>query len=317
MSQARVAASITYEETPRPEGLPNDLQPLPDVRLRFLSFSAIDGSKVAAALWQPLAKPAASTTLLVQVHGSGGNLASVQLRATARALSAQGFAALSISTRQHDEHVNTDNFFEIRRDIEAAIATAKALGYRAIVLQGHSLGTAQVAFYAATDWDPAIKGVILTGAIARLAWKARHILIQDEDTYRALAQAARDALRAGRPEARLPMPMRWIGGQQAPVTGQHFLTYRDEAASAADMTLWIARIPRPILLVRDAADSVVLPFEPYMLLSAARTEGSLVPEIRYVLLPNPRPPSIEGHIFTDNTGPLAEAIASWLAERGL
>ena len=127
------------------------------------------GSKIAAALWQPLAKPAASTTLLVQVHGSGGNLASVQLRATARTLSARGYAALSISTRQHDEHVNTDNFFEIRRDIEAAIATAKALGYRAIVLQGQSLGTAQVAFYAATDWDPAIKGVILTGAIAKPA----------------------------------------------------------------------------------------------------------------------------------------------------
>ena len=317
MSQAHVAASIAYEETPRPQGLPDDLQPLPDVSLRFLSINAIDGFKIVAALWQPRAKPAASTTLLVQVHGSGGNLASVQLRATARTLSAQGFAALSISTRQHDENVNTDNFFEIRRDIEAAIAAAKALGYGTIVLQGHSLGTAQVAFYAATDWDPAIKGVILTGAIAKLAWKARHILIQDEDTYRALAQAARDALRAGRPKATLPMPMRWIGGRQAPVTGQHFLTYRDEVASAADTTFWIARIPRPILLVRDAADSVVLPFEPYMLLSAARAEGSLVPEIRYVLLPNPRPPSIEGHIFADNTGPLAEAIAFWLAERGL
>jgi pimeloyl-ACP methyl ester carboxylesterase len=317
VSRAHVAASISYEETPRPRGLPDDLQPLPDVSLRFLSISAIDGFKIAAALWQPLEKPAARTTLLVQVHGSGGNLASVQMRATARTLSARGFAALSISTRQHDEHVNTDNFFEIRRDIEAAIVTAKALGYGAIVLQGQSLGTAQVAFYAATDWDPAIKGVILTGAIAKLAWKARHILIQDEDTYRALAQAARDALRAGRPKATLPMPMRWIGGRQAPMTGQHFLTYRDEVASAADTTFWIARIPRPILLVRDAADSVILPFEPYMLLSAARAEGSLVPEIRYVMLPNPRPPSVEGHIFADNTGPLAQEIASWLAELGL
>ena len=317
MSQAHIAASISYEETPRPQGLPGDLQASPDVSLRFLSINAIDRFKVVAALWQPRAKPAVRTTLLVQVHGSGGNLASVQMRATARTLSAQGFAALSISTRQHDEHVNTDNFFEIRRDIEAAIAAAKALGYGTIVLQGQSLGTAQVAFYAATDWDPAIKGVILTGPIARLAWKARHILIQDEDTYRALAQTARDALRAGRPKATLPMPMRWIGGREAPVTGQHFLTYRDEAASAADATFWIARIPRPILLVRDAADSVVLSFEPYMLLSAARAEGSLVPDIRYVLLPNSRPPSVEGHIFAQNTGPLAEAIASWLAERGL
>jgi len=317
MSQAHVAASITYEETPRPQGLPDDLQPWPDVNLRFLSITAIDGFKVVAALWQPLAKPASSTTLLVQVHGSGGNLASVQMRATARALSAQGFAALSISTRQHDQHVNTDNFFEIRRDIEAAITTAKALGYRAIVLQGQSLGSAQVAFYAATDWDLMIKGVILTGAVAKLAWTARHIHVQDEDAYRALARAAREALRAGRPEGKLPISMLWIGGHWVPVTGQHFLTYRDEAASAADTTFWIARIPRPILLVRDAADSVIQPFEPYLLLSAARAEGSLVPDIRYVRLPNSRPPSVEGHTFAQNTGPLAETIASWLAERGL
>src|SRR5215831_18652263 len=180
MSQAHVAAGISYEETPRPEGLPDDMQPLSGVGLRFLSISAIDGFRIAAALWQPLAKRAATTTLLVQVHGSGGNFASVQLRATARALSASGFAALSISTRQHDEHVNTDNFFEVRRDLEAAVATAKALGYGALVLQGHSLGTAQAAFYAATEWDPAIRGVILTGAMANLPWKARHILIQDE-----------------------------------------------------------------------------------------------------------------------------------------
>jgi predicted alpha/beta-fold hydrolase len=149
MSQADVAAGIAYEETPRPEGLPDDMQPLPGVGVRFLSISAIDGFPIAAALWQPLTKPPAATTLLVQVHGSGGNFASLSLRATASALSARGFAALSISTRQHDEHVNTDNFFEVRRDIEAVVLTAKALGYRALVLQGHSLGTAKVAFYAA------------------------------------------------------------------------------------------------------------------------------------------------------------------------
>ena len=38
-----------------------------------------------------------------------------------------------------------------------------------------------------------------------------------------------------------------------------------------------------------------------MLLSAAHAEGSLVPSIKYVLVPNDRPPSREGHLFTDNT----------------
>src|SRR5258707_13561155 len=132
--------------------------------------------KVQAALWQTENKPPAETTMIVEVHGSGGNLASLPLRAIARGLSAKGYAALSISTRQHDEHVNTDNFFDVRRDIEAAVATVKALGYRSILLQAHSLGTVQVEFYAATDWNPAIKAVVLTGAVGKFPWKSPHSL---------------------------------------------------------------------------------------------------------------------------------------------
>jgi alpha-beta hydrolase superfamily lysophospholipase len=171
-----------------------------------------------AALWQPENKPPVETTMIVQVHGSGGNLASLSLRALARGLSAKGYAALSISTRQHDEHVNTDNFFDVRRDIEAAVATVRALGYRSIVLLGHSLGTVQVQYYAATDWDPAIKTVILTGAFGKLPWKSRHILIQNEDNYKALAEASLTTLRAGKAAEILPIKMRWLGGVETQVT---------------------------------------------------------------------------------------------------
>jgi pimeloyl-ACP methyl ester carboxylesterase len=314
---AQIAASIEYETEPRPAGLPNDMQALPGASLRFLSIKAIDGFKVQTALWQPQNKPPADTTMIVQVHGSGGNLATLPLRAIARALSAKGYAALGISTRQHDQHVNTDNFFDVRHDIEAAVATAKALGYRSIVLQGHSLGTIQVEFYAATDWDPTIKAVILTGAFGKLPWKSRHILIQDEENYKALVDASLGALKAGNAAEILPIKMRWVGGVETPVTPQHFLTYRDEQTSAADGTYWIARIPHPILMLRDEADGVVLPFEPHMLLSAARAEGSLVPSIRYVLVRNHRPPSREGHMFTDNTKPLINGVSAWLAEQHL
>ena len=120
---AQSAASIEYETAPPPAGLPGDMQALSGASLRFLSIKTIDAFKVQAALWQPDNKPPADTTIIVQVHGSGGNLSSLPLRAIARALSAKGYAALSISTRQHDEHVNTDNFFDVRRDIEAAVAT--------------------------------------------------------------------------------------------------------------------------------------------------------------------------------------------------
>ena len=313
---AQVAASIEYETVAAPPGLPADMQALPGASLQFLAIKAIDGFRVAGALWQPTNKAPADTTMIVQVHGSGANLTELPLRAIAKTLSAKGYAALTISTRQHDEHVNTDNFFDIRKDIEAAVATAKALGYRRIVLEGHSLGTVQVEYFAATNWDPSFQAVILTGPFGKLPWKSRIIIIQNEDTYKALTAAALDFAKAGKPAELLPMKMPYIGRQTA-VTAQHFLTYRDDQTSAADGTYWMPRIPLPVLMLRDQADGVVLPFEPYMLLSAAHAEGSLVPSIAYVVVPDQRPPSAAGHIFTDNTDALVEAVSAWLADRRL
>jgi hypothetical protein len=103
-------------------------------------------------------------------------------------------------------------------------------------------------------------------------------------------------------------------GQDAPITGQHFLTYRWEKTSIADGTFWIHRIPYPILLVRDQSDAAIAPFEPYMLLSAAHSEGSLATKIDFVLLPDTKPVSLKGHYFDGNEQPLTDAITKWLAD---
>ncbi len=314
---AQVAASIEFDAAPRPSGLPDDMQPQPGASLKFLTIKTIDGVRLDAALWQPDKAPPGRGTMIVQVHGSGSNLAELPLRAVARALSPKGYAALTISTRGHDENLNTDNFLDSRKDIEAAVATAKALGYASIVLHGHSLGTIQSEYYAATNWDPLIKALVLTGPFAKLPWKSRNILTQNEDIYKKLGGAARDALVGGKAGDTLPLRMPYLGGRQTPVTAQHFLTYRDEQTSAADGTYWIPRIPQPILLLRDQADGIVLPFEPNMLLAAARAEGSLARDITYVALPDVHPVSAAGHSFTDNTQPLIDAISAWLAERHL
>ena len=45
--------------------------------------------------------------------------------------------------------------------------------------------------------------------------------------------------------------------------------------------------------------------------------GSLVPNVKYVLVPNRRPPSKEGHLFTDNTEALIDAVSSCLVHQRL
>ena len=49
---AQIAASIEYEAAHRPDGLADDIEPLPGASLRFLAIKAIDGFKVQAALWR-------------------------------------------------------------------------------------------------------------------------------------------------------------------------------------------------------------------------------------------------------------------------
>jgi hypothetical protein len=146
------------------------------------------------------------------------------------------------------------------------------------------------------------------------------MLIQNEDAFHRLSEAALKSLREGKERDLLPLRMRRTGDDEEPITGRHFLTYRSEASSAAEGTYWIKRIPRPILMVRDAGDAIIAPFEPYALLSAATSSGSLVPSIEYVLIPNtkdpnPAPFSLRGHPFLDNREPLAEAVTRWIGAR--
>ena len=314
---AQLAASIEYETIARPADVPGDLQPLPGASLRFLSIKAIDGFLVQAALWQPEAKAPAETTLIVMVHGSGGNYARAPNSTLGRSLSGNGFAALAINTRQHDDKRNTDNFLDTSRDIDAAVQSARALGYRSIVLQGHSLGTIQVLFYAATHWEHDIKAVVQLSAFGDLPWRTRYLQIQDEDKFRALSEAALKALHDGKERDVMALRMRRTSTVEEPLTGEHFLTYRAEASSSTSGPYWIKRVPHPILLVRDAGDTIITPFEPYVLLSAATSPGSLVPSIKFVELPDPAGPNPGGHFFADNTKLLSEAIMSWIADQHL
>jgi pimeloyl-ACP methyl ester carboxylesterase len=236
-------------------------------------------------------------------------------RALGAGLGARGYAVLAINTRQHDDGACKENFYAIRSDIEAALYTGRALGHRRLVLLGHSLGSSQALFYAATSWAPDIKAIVLAGMFANLAWKSRHILTQNEDEFRALTEAALQAVAEGRPADILPVAMGWMGMERVKANAQHVLTYRVEETSASDSTFWIRRTPYPILMLRDEADGIILDFEPYMLLSAATAELSLVQGIDYVKLANARPPSRENHVFTHTHAALVATIADWLGAR--
>jgi pimeloyl-ACP methyl ester carboxylesterase len=192
---------------------------------------------------------------------------------------------------------------------------ARALGYRGIVLHGQSLGTSQVLYYAATDWNPDIKGIVLTGPFANLPWKTQFVLVHDDPTYRQLYREALDAVRSGHADAVLPTQMPYLEGRTSPVTAQHFLTYRWSYEAAASSVEWIRRVPTSILLVRDANDQTILPFEPHQLYASATEYGALPRDVENVLIPDSNPAN--GHGFPNTIAELNDVTVKWLQRHGL
>lgn len=304
------AAVIKYKTTPRPAGLPDSFVAPDGVNLTFLAINAIDGFVVEGAFFEPKKQAA---TAIIKVHGSGANFTEIPYEGPR--LSSAGYGVLAINTRQHDQFIDTDNLMDIRKDIEAAFYTALSRGYQNIVLDGHSLGTVQVAFYAAHNWDLRIKGVILAAAFANLPWKSRNVLIQDEDLYAKLYSEAVQFLAEGKQADVLPTLMKGGGGNPnnvGPVTAQHFLSYRREFASAADTTYWIRKVPRPVLMIRGTQDQTILNFEPnWILESATRSEGTICPSLKFVAIPGAT------HGLSENPDAVIAAELAFLQGLGL
>jgi pimeloyl-ACP methyl ester carboxylesterase len=307
MNEPVTAAAVGYRPLPEPPAAYRGYAAPEGTAARFFEITSLDGRTGDAVLLTPaVVDPAAP--LVISVHGSGGSITSQPVYLLSRGLSAAGVPVLAVNTRQSGDAVNTDSFYATVRDVEAAFWTARSLGYERIVLHGHSLGTSQVTYFAATHWHREISGVVLTGMFADLPWKSRHLLINDELAYARLGAEAAEFAARGDYAAVLKEPMRWLHGAEMPVTAQHFLSYRQTGTAGARSVDWIARVPYPLLLVRDANDPVINYFEPGQLQAAA--EAGISPAVTSVLLASPE--GTNGHAFEATGDALVELASGWV-----
>lgn len=156
-----------------------------------------------------------SHTALVWIHGLGSNFAHGQT--LAKELSARcargGIAYFKFNTRGHDI-VNRgrgrklygsgwEKFEECVPDIRAMIAYARKLGYRKIILAGHSTGANKALYYLYKTRDPAVKGLILLGPVSDTAAGIKKF------GRAGLARGITFARRLARRDPRALMPVRY------------------------------------------------------------------------------------------------------------
>lgn len=122
------------------------------------------------------AKSGAKPIAIIWVHGWGTNFYNPSYVGIGRALAARGFTTISVNTRMHDvgnvekwtrsgQRVRGGGYWgvtsEDARDIGAWVDYAERIGYKHVVVVGHSAGWASVAHYQGETRDPRVVGLVL------------------------------------------------------------------------------------------------------------------------------------------------------------
>ena len=141
---------------------------------RILYVRSSDDVINAGVMFSP-AETQSKPLAVIWVHGWGANFYLPSYVGIGRALAARGYATISVNTRMHDvgnvekytsagKRVRGGGYWGITsedaRDIAAWIGYAEQLGYRRVLLVGHSAGWASVGRYQADSGDKRIAGLV-------------------------------------------------------------------------------------------------------------------------------------------------------------
>lgn len=133
-----------------------------------------------------------SKTALIWVHGLGSRFYSGHslIKEISSAAAKAGIGYFNFNNRGHDT-VNRDGaskkrsqgrafekFEDCAKDIKAVIKEARRLGFRDIILAGHSTGANKIVYYLYKTKDRSIKGLILAAGLSDISAAAKDIGMQ-------------------------------------------------------------------------------------------------------------------------------------------
>jgi pimeloyl-ACP methyl ester carboxylesterase len=152
------------------------------------------------AFWVPGVRR--HTTLLVLVHGMGGNFYRSGLKKEwLRQCDRFGLDVITFNNRGSDRAVAFERFGDCVADIDAALAAGRRLGYRRFVLLGHSTGCQKITLYQARRQNPAVRALVLAAPADDLAICRRDL----GRRYNHWIRHARRLVKRGQGQTLLPM----------------------------------------------------------------------------------------------------------------
>lgn len=129
---------------------------------------------------------------------------------------------------------------ECVHDINGVLTYVKDLGYKEIILQGHSIGPHKIAFYMANKPKNAVDKVILLSC-----GDVRYLLDAFVPTWRENKKVAKEMIKSGKGDELMPIRL-W---SNAPVSAKVFWHY-----TRSDSNMWIYNFSHPKLEFRHYND---------------------------------------------------------------
>jgi pimeloyl-ACP methyl ester carboxylesterase len=262
-----------------------------------VALPAPGGVLLSGILYHPKAK--SRPTVILLVHGFGGNFYNEYFPLLGQHAAEQGYASLALNMRDHDAGPKVSDFADNEADIATGVAYLRKLGYSKLVLLGQSMGTNRVLYYQAVTGDPGIVATVLVSGPGNLfEWNVWQF-------GRRIAQATVDeALKmqaAGQENQLMVVDLGPLG--KALYTPHYLLSMRGPNARS-DPYQNIQKVTTPILIIQGKADKLIAPDIGERLRQAA-PRSTKVDSIY-----------LEGadHTFKKQEAVLVERILAWLKQ---
>ncbi len=269
----------------------------------------------AGMLFSP-PKEVAKLIAVIWIHGWGVNFYSPTYVGIGRALANRGYTTIAGNTRMHDignvekydfagKRIRGGGYWGLEseevRDLAAWIDFAQGLGFKRVVLVGHSAGWAAVRSYQSQTQDPRVVGVVFASGQVRADTGP-----PDPDQ---LAQATK-MVAEGRPD-----DLVHIAGRSFPsfVSAATFMDSVDTPAQSKDFfgvqssNPDVTRVHSPLLAFFGTSGDVGNEQDLELIKSSIKRQSSGPSRVNTVMIRS------ADHMYTEQEEQVAETIASWAA----
>ncbi|MDX2221603.1 MAG: hypothetical protein SFV21_02575 [Rhodospirillaceae bacterium] len=237
-----------------------DLAPTPDIDISVVDSASRDGRVMSGLMYEPATGRDPAEPAVIMLYGSGGDTLWSSSHWFSARLAEHGHTVIAARTRAAGPLIRSTTIESEMHDLAGWVETAAAMGFRTLLMAGHSLGGIRATYYVVSTGDARIKGIVYLSPTVDYPAMAKASL--GAEKYRAMVADAERLVAAGEGARRIvtgagPLPPPAVPGtiREFDYTAEAFLS-RFGPGAVTTHTEQVARLSIPILAMAGSRDNL-------------------------------------------------------------